>query len=289
MTGTTAAPPAFDLHVHAGIERGAHTLEDFLAALARRGVTRVGLVDHAECYYDSSFYPGFGAHLDGLRQTAPWPYARDAGGLRAFYRDAADIRAGGRFEIALGLEIGDCDRAPEALLDLPDYFLNCSSMLGLEAESTHAGRLLSRMQRFHRLVAGRGKPAIVAHPFRELYHACARRAADAAPPAPRKLLAEEDVRLIVDAAAGMGLFLEWNEGCLACFPGQGPVAELATHIAGCLEAEKARLSYGSDSHHPPAPVRPAASIRAMRDGGLSRVRFRAAEEALFGKRGNGAR
>ena len=275
-------PPATDLHVHAGLERAGRSLADFERALAARGVLRAGLVDHAECYYPSAFYPGFTAYVEELQRVAPWPYPRTTDGLRRFFREARAGHPDRTLTIACGLEIGDCARVPDAFLALPDYFLNCSSMLRLEPGLTFAVRLAARMRRFSARVRDAGKPAIVAHPFRELYRERAARTAEGDASSPAQFLPPSEIRRIVDAAGEGGLFLEVNEGCLGDAPEDGPVADLAVHAVGRLAEAGARLSFGSDSHEPPGPVLAPALTRVLRECDLKAAHFAAVGRAIFG-------
>lgn len=270
-----------DFHVHAGMERRGLPLSAFVESLAARGVRVAGFVDHAECYYASTFYDGFQQYFDSLERDGFTSYPRQPDALPVFFADVQSAAAQAPIKILRGLEIAGVDDVPDPFLDLPDYFLNCSTNLHREAGDTYGARAAARIRRFGRRIAPTRKPGIIAHPFRELY-AARTKSADGGRSAPKEWLTPDDARRMAHAAAEYGLFLEVNEGCLRNVPPGSPVADLAVHAVGLLLAQGAALSVGSDSHSPPTPAYAPAFLRVVTACGLTDATFAAARRALVG-------
>lgn len=267
----------YDFHVHVGNERDGLPPSAFLQALQRKDVCAAGMLDHVEFFIqdDNEWMTAFRAHAarNGLKL-----YDDSIDGLKALYRDLDKLRQGQEMLIALGLELREPGRVPEAFLELPEYFCNCFHLPPLSTRDTPGMRAAELIELFARKIAPARRPGIINHPFRDRLLEFSTLATSGSTPTSEEFLPRDEVARLVDAAGEHGLFVEINLTDL-CY--HAPCCyEFCLYATRLLVKLKAKLSIGSDSHRPPPLTVPNEVQRMLEDAGVEVAHFQPVVDAM---------
>ena len=229
-------PDAIDCHVHAGLERS-QTLEAILRYCRDDGREVVGLLDHAELYFDAPpDWAAIGlqyaarriAEIDELDDMVEL-YRKRLRGPEVFYRHAregiarlAGEEALGGMRLAVGIEICghslEAGAVPPGWLDGADFIGICTTQPPVEGGTRrpwgeHLARLASLADA---LRGGRDMGLVLHHPFRwRLYETVREMAKDGPSASPAAIpeaagFTREDARVAARALADAGAVAEAN-------------------------------------------------------------------------------
>jgi len=258
-----------DLHVHVGCEHKAATQQEFVDGLIRRGVRRVGMMDHVELYL-----PVLGEWSVNFRKAMrekgwEW-YPGNLDGLKALY---ADIDALPRepLRIVRGLEMGSgFADVPEEYMAPPVYLTHCFGHVDKETGSTWGQRAASRIRRFAGKIAPTGKPGVINHVLRYRLGPWRDRLREGENVPADECVSEDDCRRIADAIGETGLFLEVNMRTIRGHAEDPPaVLDLMAACIGRWVDWGVPMSFGSDFHQPPPEEFSPAVLKVVRESGLT--------------------
>jgi len=260
---------AYDLHLHAGNERFGRTLEEYTAAVAARGVTLCGLLDHVELHLPENAWGRDFHHQCAHHQRPCYPFGME--GLKAMYAEFAGAPRPPGMKFLHGLEFNDPGPAtPEEALALPDYVCFCFGDVTQLPGATFGARAAQRIHQIGRKVRPTGKPGIINHPFRNRLFGFKEQLQQGVTPDIDSFISRNDVARMIDAAADYALALEVNQNdiLIAHELGDGPMVDLFARAVGLLVELGARMSFGSDMHHP-QPEYPACVPAFVQRVGLT--------------------